>query len=67
MEIRGTPKNKLDNCKEFCKDTKFLQYHKTGHCGCFKDCDFQRPASDYGSKADVYEQQYIGMLSSVIE
>ena len=56
----------LNRCKEYCKDTKFLQYHKNGHCSCFENCDFQRPASEYGSKADVYEKRNSGMLSSMI-
>ena len=56
----------LDRCKEYCTDTKFLQYHKNGHCSCFENCDFERPASEYGSKADVYENRNSGMLSSMM-
>ena len=64
-EIRGVSKATLAVCKDFCKDTKFLQYHASTHCGCYKVCDFKRPAKDYGSKADIYEQQpNFGMLSS---
>ena len=55
---------KLDDCKDFCKDTRFLQYHESSYCGCFLGCDFKRPASEYNSKADVYEQQKFGMISS---
>ena len=44
----------LDVCKDFCKGTRFLQYHESTYCGCFLGCDFKRPASEYDSKADVY-------------
>ena len=44
----------LDVCKDFCKGTRFLQYHESTFCGCFLGCDFKRPASEYDSKADVY-------------
>ena len=57
--VRGETKETVSSCKEFCKDTKFLQYHGSKYCGCFKSCDFQRPASDYVFKADVYEQQTV--------
>ena len=66
QEIRGITGYTwtLENCKQKCKDTKFLQYHASiDHCGCFNYCDFKRPASDYSSKADVYEQQNFGMQS----
>ena len=56
----------LEKCKKYCKDYKFLQYHENGHCGCYDGCDFQRPASDYKSKADVYEQQNFGISSSIL-
>ena len=52
----------LAECKDYCKDTKFLQFHENGHCSCFQSCDFKRPASDFSSKADVYEKGYLGTL-----
>ena len=52
----------LAECKGYCKDTKFLQFHENGHCSCFLSCDFKRPASDYSSKADVYEKGCLGTL-----
>ena len=57
LKIRGEiwAESTLDRCKEYCKDTNFLQYHETGRCNCFETCDFQRPASEYRSMADVYE------------
>ena len=58
----GDIEDTLEECKAFCKGTIILQYHATGHCDCFKDCDFGRPASDYGSKADVYAH-YSGMIT----
>ena len=61
--IRGWYKATLNMCKDFCKDTNFLQYHASTHCGCFKDCDFKRPASEYRSKADIYERPSFGMIS----
>ena len=53
-------KKTLDKCKDFCKDAKFLEFHEPvslhdHHCSCFLDCDFSRPASNYGKKASVYE------------
>ena len=63
--VRGEYKETLDICKEFCKDTKFLEAHASGYCGCFKDCDFRKSVSEYVSKADVYEQMNIGMLCSI--
>ena len=66
QEIRGRTgyTETLENCKNMCCDTKLLQYHvSSDHCGCFNNCDFKRPASDYGSKADVYEQHNFGMVS----
>ena len=54
----------LGVCEDFCKDTRFLQYHESTYCGCFVECDFERPANEYNSKADVYEQQNFGMISS---
>ena len=54
----------LGVCEDFCKDTRFLQYHESTYCGCFSECDFKRPANEYNSKADVYEQQNFGMISS---
>ena len=54
----------LGVCEDFCKDTRFLQYHESTYCGCFLECDFKRPANEYNSKADVYEQQNFGMISS---
>ena len=64
-QIRRDAKRTLALCKDFCKDARFLQYHADTYCGCYKGCDFQRPASDYGSKADVYEHPTIlGMISS---
>ena len=62
--VHGGNKATLDICKEFCKGAKFLQYHASTHCGCFKGCDFKRPANNYSSTADVYEQQNFGMISS---
>ena len=68
LKIRGEiwAESTLDRCKEYCKDTNFLQYHETGRCNCFENCDFERPASEYRSKADVYEKRNLGMLSSMI-
>ena len=57
-------KDSLEECKIGCQNTRFLQYHTTRYCSCFKDCDFKKPASAYGSKVDVYEQQKIGKISS---
>ena len=61
-EIRAEAKATLAMCKDFCKDARFLQHHASTHCGCYKGCDFQRPASEYDSIAAVYER--LGMISS---
>ena len=53
-------KRTLQECKGFCNDAKFLEFHKPvndhyHHCSCFLHCDFSRPASEYGKTASVYE------------
>ena len=48
------PIGNVDNCKEFCKGYQFMAFHEDGFCPCYNTCDFERPAADFGSKADTY-------------
>jgi len=45
----------LSGCANFCNGHNYLQHHVNGYCACFFACDFARPASDYVSKAKVYQ------------
>ena len=44
----------VESCKKYC-DRRLIEYHLSSYCSCFNECDFMRPASEYGSPAKVYE------------
>jgi len=51
----GFKLDRMSRCEAFCSDYNYLSFHANHYCGCYDSCDFTRPASDYGSKAKIYQ------------
>jgi hypothetical protein len=47
----------LDDCRGQCetRNCKFMQFHNSKWCALFETCPLTRPASDYGSPAQVFQ------------